>query len=105
MPVFGPEVAFTTGHAPVSEGAKVVAGMGTEPGFALRDLRKLAQIEVTSAGGGEGWQVIGVSLVPGPIPDRESGERGALRPGWCAVGTLIRPGAKDEAGVTVRRAG
>jgi hypothetical protein len=83
--------------------------MGTEPGFALRDLRKLAQIEATNAGGREGWQVIGVSLVPGPIPDRESGERGALRPGWCAVGTLIRPGAapgaEDEAGAPVRHAG
>jgi hypothetical protein len=94
--VFGPEVGMTTTDTPV-DGGKVVAGFGFEPGLALRDLRKLASLEAGSAhAGGARWDVIGISLTPGPVPDHNADVKGATRPGWCAMGTLIRRATEHE---------
>jgi hypothetical protein len=106
MTAFGPEVGMTTTADVPAEGAKVVAGYGFEPGLALRDLRKLASIEAGAAhADGDRWDVVGISLTPGPVPDHQAGEKGATRSGWCAIGTLIRraaAGHEHEAGVQRR---
>jgi hypothetical protein len=81
---------MSTTSSPV-DGGKVVVGCGREPWLAMRDLRKIGSIEARSAhDGDDGWDVIGITLVPGPIPDHASQERGATAAGWVAVGTLIR---------------
>jgi hypothetical protein len=41
---------------------------------------------------------VGISLTPGPVPDHESGEKGATRPGWLALGTLVRQPAAEQQG-------
>jgi len=121
---FGPDVSASTLHAPAPEGAMVVAGMGTEPRDALRELRKVAQIEARSADREAGrdetdgrWEIVGVTLTPGPIPDydareqarrqhdNDSGGRNAVRPGWVSIGTLIRHDAAAEAGSVMHRVG
>lgn len=74
---FGPDVSASTLQVPAPEGAMVVAGMGIEPRDALRELRKVAQIQARSADREAGrdeasgrWEIIGVTLNPGPIPFR-----------------------------------
>jgi hypothetical protein len=110
VPVFGPEVGCrTSSDTQPLDHAQVVAGYGFEPGLALRDLRKLAQIEAKAAYTDEAdsWEAIGVQLVAGPVPDHQVGERGATRNGWVAFGTLIRhPAAAQSPGSAgMRRAG
>jgi len=85
----------TTAGAP-ADGAKVVVGYGREPSLALRDLRKIASIEAGSAhADGNRWDVTGITLVPGPVPDH-TGERGATTGGWVAYGTLTRRAAGEQ---------
>jgi hypothetical protein len=106
MTAFGPEIGMSTTAGAPAEGAKVVAGYGREPGLALRDLRKIASIEAGSAhADGDRWGVIGITLVPGPVPDH-SGERGATTGGWVAYGTLTRRAAgKHEQDASVGNRG
>lgn len=80
----------------------VVAGMGTSPFLALEDLRKRAQAtaerivaadgEVTDGedppSGGLDFEVAGVLLTSGLLEDGY--------PGWCAYGTLRKPGRGSD---------
>jgi hypothetical protein len=103
-PVFGPEVAMST-MASAPDGAFVIVGVGFEPLQAMRDLRKLSQIQAKELRrklgrepGNDTWSVVGISLTPGPVPDHESGEKGATRPGWLALGTLVRRPSAEQQG-------
>jgi hypothetical protein len=72
----------------------VVAGYGRDPALAIRDLAKCARVTAwdMTAGPGDQFEVIGVRLVSGQVPDNTSTERHATTPGWAAYGTLlVRP--------------
>jgi len=91
MPL-GPDVTLrTTTYGHSIDDAKVVAGYGRDPGLAIRDLAKCARVTARDlVTEGDQFEVIGVTLVAGQVPDNTSTERHATAPGWAAYGTLIR---------------
>jgi hypothetical protein len=104
---FGPKVALrTTTDDRAIEGAKVVAGYGREPWLAIRDLSKLARITARDdAADGDRFEVIGVTLTAGPVPDNTTTQKGATTQGWVAYGTLVKHPPADGAAAVERRAG
>jgi hypothetical protein len=104
---FGPDVVLrTTTDDRSIAGAKVVAGYGREPWLAIRDLSKLAKITARDdAADGDRFEVIGVTLTAGPVPDNTTTQKGATAPGWVAYGTLVKHSPADDAAAPKRRAG
>jgi hypothetical protein len=89
-----PEVTIQT-TTTVGDGGQaptVVAGYGTDPAAAVRDLTSCARSvarELLMSGAGQRFEVIGVQLVAGEVPDNASDDRRATRPGWAAYGTMV----------------
>jgi hypothetical protein len=92
MATIRPEVTIrTTTNGDGGQAPTVVAGYGTDPAAAVRDLTscaKAAARELLRSGAGQQFEVIGVRLVAGEVPDNASDDRRATRPGWAAYGTL-----------------
>jgi hypothetical protein len=70
--------------------AVVVAGYGIDPGAAVRDLTRVARGAARELNGASpaGYEVVGVQLAAGEVPDNHRDARTDTRPGWCAYGTL-----------------
>ena len=89
-------IRTTTGDDGDRMAATVVAGYGPNPAAAIRDLTRCAQAAAAGLGDGGPFEVIGVRLVAGEVPDNDAlraeptarEARRATRPGWCAYGTL-----------------
>lgn len=93
-------IRTTTAGADDLMAAGVVAGFGPDPAAAVRDLTRVARAAAGDLGGDGGpYEVIGVTLVAGEVPDNDAlraappdavrEARRATRPGWCAYGTLM----------------
>ncbi len=93
----------TTTDGDGSDAPTVVAGYGPDPAAAVRDLTRCARSAARQLIGSrpyDRFEVIGVRLVAGEVPDNTSDARRATRPGWAAYGTLTAVTATAD-----RRAG
>lgn len=94
MVTMRPEVTLrTTTGDDGGQALSVVAGYGPDPAAAIRSLTQCAKTEARVYLGDHPpctFEVLGVSLVAGKVPDdRPDTERHAVRDGWAAIGTMV----------------